>query len=117
MSLGVTLGEKLMFPSDYLGAVDLKGHDVTVTIASIEWAELRMAGGSTKRKPIIRFDRKEKKLVLNKTNAASIAAQHGNVAEQWVGKQITLYPTRTRCGGQMVDCIRVREPAQEVTNG
>lgn len=47
-------------------------------------------------------------LLLNKTNAATIAQLYGNVTSQWSGKLITLYPTTTSVGGAEKECIRVR---------
>lgn len=109
MSLNVTLAGQLLFPSEYIGAVDLRGRDVVVTIAKVELADLRMVGGKSQRKPIVYFTGAQKKLVMNKTNAGTIASLYGGKVEAWVGKKITLYPTRTRCGANTVDCIRVRE--------
>jgi hypothetical protein len=110
MASQVTLDGKLMFPSDYVAAVEFMGRDVTLTISGVKIEDLAIAGTSQKkRKPVISFKERPKKLVLNKTNAESIAAVHGREAKLWVGKRITLYPTRTRYGSNMVDCIRVRE--------
>lgn len=100
---------KLLFPSNYVGAHDLKGKDVTLTIEAVAIEELTMAGGKTENKPIVRFKGASKALVLNKTNAKSIAKQHGKTTDDWIGKQITLYPTTTKCGRETVDCIRIRE--------
>jgi hypothetical protein len=47
-------------------------------------------------------------LLLNKTNATTIAQLYGNNPSQWVGKLITLYPTTTSVGGAEKECIRVR---------
>jgi hypothetical protein len=68
-----------------------------------------MKGGASEQKPVLAFNGTEKKLVLNKTNAASIATIYGDRAEEWVGKRITVYPSKTQCGRDMVDCVRVRE--------
>lgn len=105
----VTLGDELMFPSEFLCAEDLKGKDVTITIAGISKQDLKMKGGSSKRKPVLTFERTPKKLVLNVTNADSIATLYGSKADEWVGKRITVYPTTTTFGRQTVTCIRVRE--------
>ena len=113
MSIDVTLDDKLLYPSEYIGAADLKGRDVTLTISRVELADLRLVGGATKRKPVVHFDKTEKKLVLNKTNAALVASQHGGKCEGWTGKKITLYPTTTKCKGQTVPCVRVREGNQQ----
>jgi hypothetical protein len=105
----VTLDGELMFPSDYVSAPELKGRDVTVTITSVTMEPLQMAGGGRKNKPILRFQGTAKKMVCNQVNADTISQLHGAKAEKWVGKKITLYPTRCLAFGDMVECIRVRE--------
>lgn len=109
MASKVTLGDQLLFPSDYLAAVEFKGRDVTLTIAKVAREELQMKGGVKEKKVVVYFAKTEKKLVLNKTNADSIAQLYGTQAEAWVGKRVTLFPTTTQCGREVVDCIRVRE--------
>lgn len=110
MGCKVLLAGKLMFPSDYVSAVEFKGRDVTLTIKSVTVENLKLRGGTSERKPVVHFAETKKRLVLNKTNADSIAQEHGTDADKWLGKKITLYPTKTQCGRDMVDCIRVREP-------
>jgi len=106
-----------MFDRDYIGAWDLNGQDVTVTIARVECKELVGSKGVKAKKPIIYFEGKEKGFTCNKTNGKAIAAMYGNKTEDWVGKRITLFPTTTSMGSETVECIRVRpgvpaEPAQ-----
>lgn len=103
-----TLGGKLLFQSDYVAAVEFKGRDVALTIAGVKIEELKMAGGKKDRKPTLSFRETKKRLILNKTNAATIANIYGTKAEDWVGKRITLFPTITSCGAEMVDCVRIR---------
>ncbi len=98
----------LMFPSEYLAAVEFGGKDVTLTISNVELAELRMKDNSTQKKPILHFNGTAKKMVLNKTNSNQIAELHGAEARNWVGKRITLYPTTCQSFGKISDCIRVR---------
>jgi len=47
-------------------------------------------------------------LLLNKTNAKTIAQLYGKRPADWVGKLITLYPTTTEAFGKTQDCIRIR---------
>lgn len=108
---------RLLFPTLYLGAPDLHEKDVTLTIRSLVIEELKTQSGAEK-KPVLYFEetqkkaekdgRKEKRLVLNKTNAMAIAKMHGNEVDNWKGKRVTLYPTTTAAFGDTVDCIRVR---------
>lgn len=109
MASKLTLNDELMFPSDYLSAVEFKGRDVTLTISKVEKAELQMRGGVKKVKPILYFAETAKKLVCNVTNAESIAVLYGSKAETWIGKRVTFYPTTTPVGRRMEPCIRVRE--------
>ena len=37
------------------------------------------------------------------------AELHGKETNNWIGKKITLFPTRDRFGGKQVDCIRIRD--------
>lgn len=96
-----------MFDRKYVGAWDLEGREVTVRIARVAAETLTNRQGSNK-KPVVYFDGTEKGFVLNKTNAAAIAAMYGNDTAKWVGKLITIYPTQVSFGRDMIDAIRVR---------
>lgn len=124
MSVKVLLHGELMFPSEYLAAVEFKGRDVTLTISGVERQELVMKGNKKDTKPVLTFRETPKKLICNKTNAGSIAEMYGRDAENWVGKRVTFYPTKTTCGRETVDCVRVREkkpaasaPAGDILDG
>jgi len=100
-----------MFDSDYLGAWDLMGKDVTVTISEVKGGKVKNQTGKEARKPIVMFKGKAKGLLCNKTNAKTIAAMYGSDVSKWVNRRITLYPTTTTFGSQEMECIRVR-PSQ-----
>jgi hypothetical protein len=102
------LDGKLMFPSEYLAAEEFDGKDITLTIKDARFDDLRTVDGGTKRKPLLYFGETDKKLVLNKTNATTIAKLHGAEAREWAGKRITLYATECQAFGKTVECIRVR---------
>ena len=55
--------------------------------------------------------RERKKLVLNKTNATTVAKLYGPRPSQWAGKRIVLFPTQCEAFGKTTDCIRVRPTA------
>lgn len=99
---------RTMYDKDYIGAWDLNGKDVTVTIAKVEAGSLTGQGGKKARKPVIHFEGKEKGFALNATNGKVIAGMYGTKTEAWIGKKITIYPTVTSFGSDQVDCIRVR---------
>lgn len=101
---------RLLYPSKYVGAWDLNG-DTEVTIEKvIEGEELVCEGGKKDYKPILVLKGATKKFVLGKTNAKSVGKVLGNDTSDWPGKKITLYPTTcSGKGGEIVECIRVRE--------
>jgi len=117
---------RLLFPSLYLAADDLKGKELNLTIAEMRVDELAVEGGHKEKKPVLFFEEsrakavkagkpdKEKRLVLNKTNAMKIASLHGTETDDWVGKRITLYATMCQgFKGEIVDCIRVKDTVPE----
>ena len=65
------------------------------------------------------FQGAKKGLVLNKTNANTIAELYGPQTENWHGRVITLFPTQVDYQGRQVPAIRVRtqRPAGPVTDG
>jgi hypothetical protein len=95
-----------LFPSKYLKASDLHG-DTRVTIVGVETQEV----GDREQKPVVVFREAHlRPLVLNRTNANSIAEVLGSpMVRDWVGKQVTLYPATTEFQGKRVPCIRVRD--------
>lgn len=86
---------RILKPSTYLGAHDLKGRDAHVCIASVEKLELNREGtDDTEEEVVIGFKGKSKKWVANKTNMKHIATYLGTpYAADWIGKFIWLHPT------------------------
>jgi hypothetical protein len=60
-------------------------------------------------KGVLFFEEFTRGFVLNRTNLKRIIDLHGKETDEWMGKQITLYPSETEFGGRTVDCIRVRK--------
>ena len=104
---------KKLFPGKYLKAADLDGQDVTLPILKIVREDVGTDRGK-EIKAVLYFDKTREdgspaRMVLNVTNAGTIADMYGNTVEDWAGKQITLYPTKCRMGRETVECIRVRD--------
>lgn len=97
-----------MFDSEFLHCYDLTKDQVEVEIESVAVGELTAQGGRKSKKPVVKFKGAEKKLALNKTNAKAIIALYGPNTEDWPGKKVVLFKSRTQMGGEEVDCIRVR---------
>ena len=95
-----------LYPGKFLKAVDLKGRQVTVEISAVDLEELEGDGGKQV-KGIISFRGKGKQLALNRTNGVCLKAMFGKKVQDWVGKRVTLMPTETKFGAEMVDAIRI----------
>lgn len=87
-----------MFPSKYIKADDLQGQRLLLTIMSVTIEEV----GEKEHKPVMRFVGKEKGLVLNKTNATSIAQIYGDDTMAWSGQRIELMAVPTTFNGKQV---------------
>ena len=123
---------RLLYDANAMSAFHLQGKSHIVTIAKWIQGKLRKqgAGNKTEKKPVIYFQEKNLPLVVNKTNRAIIAGMYGNEIDNWIGKKIEIYPTTTKFGNELKDCIRVKpkiptgkptqadepEPAPELTD-
>jgi hypothetical protein len=96
------------FPSDYLKASDLQGQRVLLKMSRIE---MRDMGDEVK--PVLYFEGKEKGLVLNKTNANTIATAYGDETDDWVGAEIVLFETTVEYQGQRRPGIRCLVPPRK----
>ncbi len=97
-----------LYPSKYVKAQDLNGKTVTLTMAKLVIEELGH-GTEKERKPVLYFQKATKGMILNATNARTIAALHGDDSIAWEGKRISIYPTTVRAFGKVNDVIRVVE--------
>jgi hypothetical protein len=98
-----------MFPSNLLKAQDVTdaGGEMNLTIFNVEMREFDGDNGEKERKPVLIFA-DEKRMVLNKTNANSIAAMHGQDTDLWINKEITLVVQDVQFGNKMTPAIRVK---------
>jgi len=104
------------FDSSCLRVWHLTGKERTFRIAKVTRLTSELVNGGKreiKKQPRLELqDSKGQKvplpLLLNKTNAKTIARLYGNNPAAWIGKLITLFPSQTSVGGEDVDCIRVR---------
>lgn len=106
---------ELLFPSEYIKHVELKGKDVTLTIKKVELSDLQMRGGRKKKRGVLWFKETDKKLVLCRATAEVIVGLYGKFTGEWVGKRITIYPDPTvTFGPETVGGTRIRnrKPAE-----
>ena len=96
------------FPSKYLKSGDIpEDADLVLTIREVVQEEIGQ-GEDAEQKPIIYFTEQPKGLVLNKTNAQSIAKLYGPETDGWVGKRIGLFATEVDFAGKQTLALRVR---------
>jgi hypothetical protein len=93
------------FPSQYIKASDLGGRDIRVTMGRVEREKI-----GTDNKLVLYFKGKEKGLVLNKTNAATIGDAYGDDTEDWYDQPLILFSVKTDYQGKVVDATRCRVP-------
>ena len=96
------------YPSKYITEADLQGRPRVLTMAHVTVETMDQATGETK--PILFFQGAKKGMVLNVTNKNAIVLLYGAETDNWVGKQIELYPSQTDFRGDVVPCIRCRAP-------
>jgi ribosomal protein L21 len=104
-----------MFDEKYIGSWDLdETPEVVVTIKDVRREELKAnAGAEVAHKPVLYFEKTEKGMVCNKTNAKTIADAYGPDVKQWRGKKITIYKEKVRAFGSTHDALRVRAGGRE----
>jgi hypothetical protein len=108
MSEKKTHWKRLMDP-DFIGAYWLPpGEDVTVTIDFVVREQITGTGGKKEECTVAHLKNGVKPFILNATNCKTIARLYGTFIEDWAGKQITLYATTTKMGGETVECLRIR---------
>lgn len=97
---------KTVFGS-YIKAEDLQGRAVMVDVESVSLEELGKDGKS-ERKLVAKFVGKDKSLILNRTNADTMAyAFNTENFDNWRGP-VVLYPDTTMYGGKRVACVRIK---------
>ncbi len=102
------------FPSNWLKAADFNNRTVKLTIDKVIFEEI---GQNNDKKPVVYFEKVKKGLILNKTNATTIGAVHGQDFEGWTGKEIELFSMSVPFQGQNVAAIRVRAVAEAEVAG
>ena len=100
------------FPSNYLTAADLKGKSWPMTIENVEMSVFQ----NGESKPCLKFKGAKKGMILNKTNALLISESYGDETDGWIGKEVTLKPTKTVFQGKTYTVIRIEVPMPETVD-
>ncbi len=100
-----------MFSSKFLKAADVEemaDEETQTAVVMIDRVTMEEIGSDQQQKPVMFFRGIEPGLVLNKTNANTLAKLIGNDTDEWAGKGIGLFTTEVDFQGQQVLSIRVR---------
>jgi|TARA_R100001530_G_scaffold7688_2_gene8297 hypothetical protein len=92
----------------WLREADLNGKSHKVEILEVDLVGVKGDDNTIHDKIELKFNGKEKSLLLNKTNAKTIASGLGDDEKSWIGCTIIMYPTTCEFQGSTVPCIRVR---------
>lgn len=106
--------------SNYLKAEVLAGKSARVVISDVEDVEFDKG-----LKPVLSFEGKSKRLVVNATNFDILCAGISNNTKDWPGHAIMLRGEKTSFRGKLVDSIRVdvlkqqpkQQPPADLDNG
>ena len=106
--------KKLINP-DYLGAYSLEpGQDMILTIKSVGKEMITGTGGKQEECIVCRWVEDQKPMILNVTNCKMIAKLLKTpYIEQWPGRMIQVGADLTKMGGEVVECLRVRNKLPE----
>jgi hypothetical protein len=94
--------------SEYLKAEPLAGKTARVIISDVEDVEFDKG-----LKPVLSFEGREKRLVVNATNFDILCAGISNNTKDWPGHAIVLRGEKTLFRGKLVDSIRISMPSKE----
>lgn len=97
-----------VYSGNYLKAEHIPpGKSVRVTISDVTVEEFD-GNDKVERKIVLSFQGKDKRFVVNKTNAAIIAENLGTTeADEWIGQSIQLGTKKVEYAGKLVPAIRV----------
>jgi hypothetical protein len=96
------------YPSKYIKSADLQGRIIKLKIANVGYEQI---GNDSKL--IMYFQGKNKGMVLNRTNARTIADQYGDDTDNWTGADVEVFSMKVDMQGRMVDGLRVRVPPRQ----
>ena len=106
---------KNLFEYDFLGSHNLlPDEELVVKIIKIAKEDLhrptkKKGEADTENLPVLIFDGKVPKMVLNKTNAKTIEKLYGPYTDKWVGKSIQIFATNVSAFGSEVSALRIRD--------
>lgn len=101
---------KNFLDKDYLGSHNLEaGEEMLLTITKFEGEETVKTADGDKVKMVLYFAENVQKMILNISNATTIASLYGPHPNDWIGKQVQVYATPVKAFGKVQDALRIRD--------
>ena len=97
-------------PSQNLRAADYsldQRWKLTISDVNVEEVKDRDDETQTRKKLVLSFKDREKRLMLNATNRGFLSARLGDSPNGWVGAEILLHRTTTQFGNDTVPALRI----------
>ena len=106
--------KKLINP-DYLGAYSLDpGKDMILTIKQVRKEMITGTGGKQEECTVCHWVENQKPMILNVTNCKTLSKMLKTpYIEKWAGHRVQIYASTTKFGGEMVECLRIRDKEPE----
>ncbi len=106
---------KKAFNPNYLGAWSFDpGQEIILTIAGTHTEKVKNTDGKEEECLVCSWAEGEKPMILNKTNCKAIAKAVGSpYMEDWTGKKVSIYISKVKAFGDMVEALRIREKAPQ----
>lgn len=99
--------KKLVNPL-YIGAYSLNPNEDLIVKIEHVGREIVTSNGGKKEECTVATLENQKPMILNATNSKTIAKLYGSYIEDWAGKYIQLYASKTMLAGENVECLRIR---------
>lgn len=89
----------------------VEGRDAPVKIVDVLlYPSVKFQGGRTRINALgLRFEGKQRVLLLNATNRKVLNKAFSNIAKSWKGQTVVLYVAETSMAGETVKCVRIRD--------
>ena len=98
------------FYANYLGGWSFADGDQILTIQDVQEQEVRTKDNGAEMKLTVLFKETDLPLILNRTNADTIAKVTGsNYTGDWIGKLVKIGSSRIKAFGDVWDAVRVRD--------
>ena len=107
-----TVGD--LYPDKWIRPAHLQGHEVLVKIITASVEEFHQKDNSLKPAVVLSFERAQRRMICNKTQATALALLLGSTAfADWVGRTVCLAPATAPSGKATIAVLAAESIAKE----